>query len=355
MYKAQPHIVFVDDEPRVLDSFRRGFRRLKRDWSISYYTSPIEALNAMETEMFDVVVSDMRMPDMSGLEFVEAFHERSTAPCIILTGSPDLTSALYAINKADVFRFYTKPCDLELLVEGIDAALISAQLSVSQATPTDKQIGKKDGEQIGEQSQGLTTQIGLAALNRLALSVIVVDRGGHVLFTNKSAGALLSEADGLSVCPNNKCRAETADATRGLMSLIESAVDKGVSVSDETAAMALMRPSMKRPYSVFVSPLTADGASGSKTRLAALFVSDPEQQPVPTIEHIMQLHNLSRSQALLVQNLALGLRVEEAADEAGVTISTARTYLKQVFSKTDTCRQSELLKLVLASPRVTAA
>ena len=53
--------------------------------------------------------------------------------------------------------------------------------------------------------------------------------------------------------------------------------------------------------------------------------------------------------------LALGDRLEAAAGRCGVTVSTARTYLKQVFAKTETSRQSELIRLVLTSPNISTS
>ncbi len=331
-------IAFVDDELKVLDGLRRSLRHVT-NWTGEFFSSPNDLIDAFNKEPFDVVVSDMRMPDMSGLELIEVIRKTSSAPCIILTGSPDLTSALYAINKADVFRFYTKPCEPAMLIEGIDAALSSV----------------KTNEKADQSKSDLTTQIGLAALDRLSLGVIVVRHDGHVIFTNKSAGETLSSGDGLMICSNNKCRTSVSEGTKTLLSLIGNAIDAEYDNAEDTAAMAIVRPSMKRPYSVFVSPLKFGDYEADENQYAVLFISDPEKQPVPSPDHIMKLYDLSRSQALIVQSLAMGLRIEEAALEAGVTVSTARTYLKKVFSKTQTSRQSELLKLVLASPRVLAA
>jgi len=112
-------------------------------------------------------------------------------------------------------------------------------------------------------------------------------------------------------------------------------------------ALSIVRPSMKRPYTMFVSPLTEGQAQRDAEGLAVLFISDPEAQSMPTADKLETLFSLSRSQAKIVYGLVLGLRLEEAAEEAGVTTSTARTYLKQAFAKTGTSRQSELIKLVL--------
>lgn len=350
MNSSAPKITLVDDEKAVLDSIRRRLRVLRPKWQVAAYSSAIEALAAIKENPVDAVITDMRMPEMSGLELIDGIRQVADIPCIVLTGSPDLTSALYAINEADVFRFYTKPCYVELLVEGVEAALLSRPAALVESVDAMTAPGAADVE-----TNAITTQIGLAALNRLALGVIVVDREGRIAFTNKSAGVLLSESDGVSVCSQNILRASGLEATTALMSLVEAAIDDETGAEEDTNAVALVRPSLKRPLSAFVSPIIPDQSQGKRDRLAAVFISDPERQPVPSLDHIMRLYHLSRSQALIVQSLAKGARVEEAADDAGVTVSTARTYLKQVFLKTETSRQSELLKLVLASPRMLAS
>lgn len=102
-------ILLVDDEPRVTDALRRALRL--EDYEISVCNSAKGALAMMETESFDVIVSDEQMPGMTGTALLAVVRERwPDTVRIVLTGQANLEAALRAINEGSVFRFLTKPC-----------------------------------------------------------------------------------------------------------------------------------------------------------------------------------------------------------------------------------------------------
>lgn len=107
-------ILFVDDEPDLLSSFKRQFRKKAHIYTA---TGGQEALDLMAVEgEFAVIVSDMRMPNMSGAEFLEKAKEVSPNSIrVLLTGQTDLNSAMTAINKGQIFSFLTKPCPQDVL------------------------------------------------------------------------------------------------------------------------------------------------------------------------------------------------------------------------------------------------
>ncbi len=355
MSVSNSRILFVDDEQDVLDGLSRGLRQKRNVWDMRFECSPEAALQAMRHEPADMVVSDMKMPGMTGLEMVVAMQQFAPrSGYIMLTGSADLETAVDAINKAGIFRFYTKPCPPELLIEGIEAGLGS--IAGERADPArDAKLAVNQSQSAPEAVTTLTENIGLAALNRLALSVIVVDADARVLFTNRSGGALLSQRDGLMLSGREVCRAAVKEETQELHELIRQATAGQMDDSFDAGTMALSRSSLKRPLSVLVTPLGSRDLRAGETTLAVLFISDPEGQPLPPPATIAKIFDLTKAEAKIVHALVGGSRLEEAAEVSGVTVSTARTYLKQVFSKTDTSRQSELIKLVLAYPRISAS
>ncbi len=88
MIDEQPSVLLVDDEPANLEAFRRVFRRQFR---MHLCTDPNEALKTLEAESFDIIIVDHAMPEMTGVEFLEA--ARLLAPDsgrMIVTGYPDL-------------------------------------------------------------------------------------------------------------------------------------------------------------------------------------------------------------------------------------------------------------------------
>ncbi len=101
-------ILCVDDEPNILSSLRRLFRGA--GYKVLTAESGNDGLKILETEAVDIVISDMRMPEMDGARFLE--HVRQSWPDtlrLLLTGYADIQSILDAINRGEIYRYITKP------------------------------------------------------------------------------------------------------------------------------------------------------------------------------------------------------------------------------------------------------
>jgi response regulator RpfG family c-di-GMP phosphodiesterase len=116
-----PPILLVDDEVAILDGLRR---QLRRKFAVHTANSGAEALELLKAEPVTVVVSDMRMPQMDGATFLS--HVRSLYPDVVrilLTGQADTQAAITAVNEGQIYRFLTKPCPPEVLLEEIGSAV----------------------------------------------------------------------------------------------------------------------------------------------------------------------------------------------------------------------------------------
>jgi response regulator RpfG family c-di-GMP phosphodiesterase len=115
-------ILFVDDEPILLQGYQR---LLRKEFQISTAVGGTAALLLMKHEgPFGVVISDMRMPGMDGIEFLR--RVRKAAPHtvrIMLTGGSDLGIAIQAVNEGNIFRFLSKPANKDILVKTITDSL----------------------------------------------------------------------------------------------------------------------------------------------------------------------------------------------------------------------------------------
>ncbi len=115
-------ILFVDDDPNVLTALRR---QLRRKFDIETCDDSSRALEIIESQgPFAVVISDLRMKGIDGLEFLKMSTLRNPDQvCIILTGFADLDVAVQAVNNGQIFRFLTKPCPPEVLQQSLIEAL----------------------------------------------------------------------------------------------------------------------------------------------------------------------------------------------------------------------------------------
>ncbi len=120
-------ILFVDDEPAVLQGYQR---LLRNDFQIDTAVGGKGALIAIETNgPYAAVVSDMRMPEMTGVEVLRKVKELSPDSIrIMLSGHADLNAAIGAVNEGSIFRFLTKPCDKDTLGKTLSAALMQYRL-----------------------------------------------------------------------------------------------------------------------------------------------------------------------------------------------------------------------------------
>ncbi len=111
---AAIRILFVDDEERILRSLAMQFRR---QYEVLTESDPLRALERLKSETVHIIVSDQRMPQMSGAELLA--QAREIAPDtlrILLTGYSDLDAAVAALNDGGIFRYLTKPWDQQEMV-----------------------------------------------------------------------------------------------------------------------------------------------------------------------------------------------------------------------------------------------
>ncbi len=113
-------ILYVDDEENNLFSFRAAFRYR---YNVMIATSAEEAITILETKPIQIIITDQRMPNMTGVEFLEQIIEKHPDPMrILLTGYTDLTAVIDAVNKGKIYHYLTKPWQEELIIDTIQKA-----------------------------------------------------------------------------------------------------------------------------------------------------------------------------------------------------------------------------------------
>lgn len=121
MLEDKPHILYVDDEESSLVSLRASFRRY---YNIHTATNVRDALQHLKSQPIELIITDQRMPDMTGVQFLEAIStDFPGVISMILTGYNDVDAIIKAINSGRVYRYVTKPYDDQELKMTIDGAL----------------------------------------------------------------------------------------------------------------------------------------------------------------------------------------------------------------------------------------
>jgi response regulator RpfG family c-di-GMP phosphodiesterase len=113
MTENELSVLYVDDEINNLQSFKAAFRR---DFLIYTAASAKEGMKILNEVPIQIIITDQRMPEMSGVEFLEQIIPIYPDPIrILLTGYSDIQAVIDAINKGQVYHYITKPWDEEQL------------------------------------------------------------------------------------------------------------------------------------------------------------------------------------------------------------------------------------------------
>src|ERR1700756_2415368 len=133
-------ILLVDDDRYILDGYRRS---LRSEFSMETAQSGQEALELLEDKTaYAVVISDMRMPGMDGIELLKRVKKVSPDTArIMLTGNAEVQTAIEAINEGSIFRFLIKPCSKETIAKSITSALVQYRLVIAEKQLLEQTLG----------------------------------------------------------------------------------------------------------------------------------------------------------------------------------------------------------------------
>ena len=120
MSEKKIDILYVDDEENNLISFKATFRLT---YNITIASSADAAMKILENKSVEIIITDQRMPNMTGIEFLEKILEKYPDPVrILLTGFADMSAVIDAVNKGKIFHYLSKPWDEHELDETIKKA-----------------------------------------------------------------------------------------------------------------------------------------------------------------------------------------------------------------------------------------
>ena len=151
---ARPRLLFVDDEARILVSLKAIFRN---DYDVTIAEGGQAAIEKLRSGTFDVIVSDQRMPDITGVEVLRSAREiQPQAIRLLLTGYSDLNAIIASINEGEIFRFISKPWSNTELRETIATAVKAAKVEQIESLPSTP---------LAQQNQPVASDIGVLVLD----------------------------------------------------------------------------------------------------------------------------------------------------------------------------------------------
>ncbi|HEY3636886.1 MAG TPA: helix-turn-helix transcriptional regulator [Rhizomicrobium sp.] len=183
------------------------------------------------------------------------------------------------------------------------------------------------------------------SLDRSPHAVYLVDAGAHVRHVNRAGETLTREGRGLSL-RDGVLRAATSDSTNALHQLVQSASEQDAETR-RGGAISLARPGFRRPLSVIVAPLRTEQLQQLRNApTAIIFVTDPESGIVAPEDRLRALFGFTAAEARVAIELLTGADPATIARHRSLSVNTVRVQIARIMDKTDTNRQSELVRLL---------
>ncbi|MFE3953470.1 helix-turn-helix transcriptional regulator [Nocardia sp. NPDC059091] len=199
---------------------------------------------------------------------------------------------------------------------------------------------------------GIAARLADAVIDRdLALSVLdrhrhglaLVSGCGRVDYANPAALAILGAGDGLRLGALARLESNDPAVSSRLRRLLAAAAQTGS--SNAAARLLIPRDRDRLPLTVSILPL-CPGSQESPRRAALMVIVDPEREEPGGRETLRELYGLTRAESQVAFEVLRGSGLASVAEELYISVNTARTHLRQVFAKTGTCRQAELVRLL---------
>ena len=181
-------------------------------------------------------------------------------------------------------------------------------------------------------------------------AILLLDAQKRIVYSNRNAEALRGNGDGIRLTTDGIALSRKQDNDR-LQSLLAGALlPAAPRTRPASGVMRAPRPSHKRDYAIVVSPVSHRSPALSMFRPAVcIMITDPESGTVLPADHLRSFFGLTQAESALAALLAAGDDLRSAAEKLAISYGTARTRLAEVFQKTQTHRQGELIQLLLST------
>lgn len=191
----------------------------------------------------------------------------------------------------------------------------------------------------------------LDTLDIMPIGIALLSGSGTVLSANRMAREVIETEEALYVGSNGLGIKLATGRFRFRDLLASSLADSRTEGDSEIQSFSVPRAGERRPITMMMIPVKDWSARRTdRDPAAVLLIGDPERPVDVDPRNLIRLYGLSRAEARVAVLLAKGLRLEQSAQHLGLTYETVRKHLKQIFSKTGTDRQAELIRTITSGP-----
>lgn len=309
-----------------------------------------EALVALQSIRPDLILCDILMPRMSGYQFLQHFREQHpellAVPFIFLSAL-DQVEQIVNGKHAGADDYLVKPVNFDLMLATIDARL--RQVQRLQAQLHNQTMSADTTGLQTDSSANKVFQRFSKTLDFISSGIVLLDANAQTLFMNNTAKTVLNKAlspdiEAMVTRQNNQ--------TLWQHGAIRQAISAAKLGEDYIDFLALVGPAGQRDVVLTICALDAT-AQHSAEPAVALFFSHRGQNELVPFKALAALFQLTPMESRVAWAFAQGMRSEEVGQTFNISITTVAFHKRNIFQKTQTNRQADLVALLLTLPTTT--
>ncbi len=316
-------------------------------------TNGDETLRQIHAATPDLILCDINMPGPNGYEVLAEIRRQrpdlADTPFVFLTALSDAREVVEG-KRLGADDYLVKPVDFDLLLATVEARLRQVRRMRDKAAREVNEL-RCAMARLRQQTSSRAFDSATRALDLVAPGMLLLDVRGRVLFANRAARALACADNGLqlsdTLVSTHPARAQQLRHTIRLALAADS--------EQEVHCLRLPRQGERRDLLLIACSLGAESDDLPMPQPTAVVVlADPEQRTHMPQEVIAHLFGLTPTEARIALALADGLRTEQIATRMGITSTTVAFHLRNLFQKTSTHRQAELIAVILTGAMTAA-
>ncbi|MCV2892738.1 response regulator [Lentibacter sp. XHP0401] len=302
------------------------------------------ALEILNTAKPDLLLCDITMPGLDGYEVLKKlrlqYPDLSTTPFVFLTALSDPREVIEGkLLGAD--DYLVKPVDYDLML-----ATVAARLRQVSRIRTRH---KDEISALRRTLSGLSGSGAKAALDLIAVGVILLDGHGKPVHLNRGAQEMISVAD-IIIGPNDTIRSPDPLSDRDLQRALSDTLAMARQGREKVAGVMLHVPQSLNTAPVMICSLIQSISASADTPHVALFLTAQDHRKPVNEPLLMDLFGLTQTEARVAAALSRNTRPADVALELGVSQTTISFHIRNLFQKTGTNRQADLIALIHAGP-----
>lgn len=343
---ASPLILLAEDHAELRGDIRDELR--EAGYAVIEASDGEETLAQIQAAVPDLILCDISMPGCNGYEVLRVIRDTrpdlADTPFVFLSALSDTREVIEG-KRLGADDYLIKPIDFDLMLATLDARLRQVgRMRHKVAKEIDELRQAMSG--LHQQASQQAFQAATRALDLVAPGMVLLDENGSVLFANRAAQQLADTTPGLSL------EARLATSSPGDRQSLRHTLRMSLAASrdgeERVDCLRLSRPGKRRDLLVLVCSLSRDTAQPGKEPVTVVMLSDPEKRAHVSRQVLARLFGLTPTEARIALALTEGQRSDEIAERMAVSPTTVAFHLRNLFQKTDTHRQADLIALVLS-------